>query len=87
MDKRHREELLLQLIRESELNDRQLISIAQRLDLDLEQPRVAAIIKLHPNKAETLSLEHLQSMVHLLEYLSVTTWSALLRYPATRLWC
>lgn len=67
-DKRHREELLLQLIRESELNDRQLISIAQRLDLDLEQPRVAAIIKLHPNKAETLSLEHLQSMVHLLEY-------------------
>ncbi|CZF83586.1 Carbohydrate diacid regulator [Grimontia celer] len=67
-DKRHREELLLQLIRESELNDRQLISIAQRLDLDLEQPRVAAVIKLYPHQAESLSLEHLQSMVHMLEH-------------------
>ncbi|MEZ9522752.1 sugar diacid recognition domain-containing protein [Enterovibrio norvegicus] len=67
-DKRHREELVLQLISESELNEQQLMSIAQRLDLDLEQPRVAAVIKLMPLKADALSLEHLQSMVHLLEY-------------------
>ncbi|OEE57890.1 XRE family transcriptional regulator [Enterovibrio norvegicus FF-33] len=66
-DKRHREELVLQLIRESELNERQLLSIAQRLDLDLEQPRVAAVVRLIPNKTNALSLEHLQSMVHMLE--------------------
>ncbi|SKA45129.1 sugar diacid recognition domain-containing protein [Enterovibrio nigricans] len=67
-DKRHREELVLQLIRESELNAGQLVSIAQRLDLDLEQPRVATLFKLIPNKTDALSLEHLQKMVHMLEY-------------------
>ncbi|MDD1791965.1 helix-turn-helix domain-containing protein [Enterovibrio sp. ZSDZ42] len=66
-DKRHREELVLQLINESELNNQQLLSIARGLDLDLEQPRVAAVVKLLPRDAETLSLEHLQSMVHMLE--------------------
>ncbi|WP_028023062.1 sugar diacid recognition domain-containing protein [Enterovibrio calviensis] len=66
-DKRHREELVLQLISESELNNQQLLSIARGLDLDLEQPRVAAVVKLLPRDAGTLSLEHLQSMVHMLE--------------------
>ncbi|PSW18529.1 XRE family transcriptional regulator [Photobacterium sanctipauli] len=67
-NKRHREELVLQLIRGSELNEAQLLSIAQKLSLDLDQPRIAAIVKVLPSKGESLSLEHLQKMVHLLEY-------------------
>ncbi|KLV06243.1 XRE family transcriptional regulator [Photobacterium aquae] len=67
-NKRHREELVLQLIRGSELNENQLLSIAQKLALDLSQPRIAAIVKVLPSAGENLSLEHLQRMVHLLEY-------------------
>ncbi|MGF1750305.1 sugar diacid recognition domain-containing protein [Vibrio cionasavignyae] len=67
-NKRHREELLLQLIQGTSLNEGQLLSIAQRLDLDLDQPRVAAVIKVIPKANETLTLEHLQRLVHLLEY-------------------
>ncbi|MGV2988802.1 sugar diacid recognition domain-containing protein [Vibrio sp. E150_011] len=67
-DKRHREELLLQLIQGTSLNEGQLLSIAQRLDLDLDQPRVAAVIKVIPRPKETLTLEHLQRLTHLLEF-------------------
>ncbi len=67
-DKRHREELVLQLIQGSELNESQLTTIAERLNLDLNQPRIAAIVKVYPTKGEQLSLEHLQRVVHLLEY-------------------
>ncbi|MGF1738540.1 sugar diacid recognition domain-containing protein [Photobacterium satsumensis] len=67
-NKRHREELVLQLIKDTELNDAQLLSIAQKLDLDLAQPRIAALVKVIPAAGESLSLEHLQKMVHLLEY-------------------
>ncbi|MGF1680709.1 sugar diacid recognition domain-containing protein [Photobacterium minamisatsumaniensis] len=67
-NKRHQEELVLQLIRGSELNESQLLSIAQKLSLDLTQPRIAAIVKVSPSKGENLSLEHLQRMVHLLEH-------------------
>lgn len=68
-NKRHREELVLQLIEEgSELNENQLLSIAERLDLDLAQPRIAAIVKVYPVKGKNLSLDHLQRLVHLLEY-------------------
>lgn len=67
-NKRHREELVLQLIKDTELNDAQLLSIAQKLDLDLAQPRIAALVKVLPAEGESLSLEHLQKMVHLLEY-------------------
>jgi carbohydrate diacid regulator len=68
-NKRHREELVLQLIEEgSELNENQLLSIAERLDLDLAQPRIAAIVKVYPVKGKSLSLDHLQRLVHLLEY-------------------
>ncbi|CAG21494.1 sugar diacid recognition domain-containing protein [Photobacterium profundum] len=68
-NKRHREELVLQLIEEgSELNENQLLSIAERLGLDLAQPRIAAIVKVYPVKGKSLSLDHLQRLVHLLEY-------------------
>ncbi|MBY6197025.1 sugar diacid recognition domain-containing protein [Vibrio hangzhouensis] len=67
-NKRHREELLLQLIEGSSLNDGQLLSIAQRLDLDLSQPRVATVIKVIPRPGEPVTLEHLQKLVHLLEH-------------------
>jgi carbohydrate diacid regulator len=67
-NKRHREELLLQLIQGSTLNENQLISIAQRLDLNLSQPRIAAAVKVIPKHGQPLTLEHLQKLVHLLEY-------------------
>lgn len=67
-NKRHREELLLQLIKGSDLNENQLLSIAERLDLDLAQPRVAAAVQVVPKQGQPLTLEHLQKLVHLLEY-------------------
>ncbi|MGF1785043.1 helix-turn-helix domain-containing protein [Photobacterium swingsii] len=67
-DKRHREELVLQLIKGSELNESQLTAMAERLNLDLAQPRIAAIVKVFPTKGQQLSLEHLQQVVHLLEH-------------------
>lgn len=67
-NKRHREELVMQLIQGSSLDDAQLVSIAERLGLDLSQPRVAAIVNVVPEQDRTLSLEHLQQLVHLLEY-------------------
>jgi len=66
-NKRHREELLLQLIQGSTLNENQLLSIAERLDLDLAQPRIAATVKVIPKQGQHLTLEHLQKLVHLLE--------------------
>lgn len=67
-DKRHREELVLQLIRGGTLNDDQLTAIAERLTLDLTQPRVATVVQIIPDKSKPLSLESLQELVHLLEY-------------------
>ncbi|MGF1727424.1 sugar diacid recognition domain-containing protein [Photobacterium nomapromontoriensis] len=67
-NKRHREELVLQLIQHSELNESQLLSIAQKLELDLSRPRIATIIKVIPSADESLSLEHLQRMLQILEY-------------------
>lgn len=67
-NKRHREELVLQLIQGSELNEQQLIAVAERLNLDLTQPRIAAVVKVLPQPGEYFSLEHLQQLVHLLEY-------------------
>ncbi|MUI56150.1 sugar diacid recognition domain-containing protein [Aliivibrio fischeri] len=66
--KRHKEELVLQLIQPSDLNTQQLYSIAERLELDLNQPRIATIIKVDSFNGENLSLSHLQKLVHLLEY-------------------
>jgi len=67
-NKRHREELVLQLIQGHHLNELQLQAIAQKLELDLNQPRIAAIVKVIPKAGESLSLEHLQQLVHLLEH-------------------
>ncbi|MGL5759674.1 sugar diacid recognition domain-containing protein [Plesiomonas sp.] len=67
-NKRHREELVLQLIQDSELTEQQLITVAERLNLDLTQPRIAAVVKVLPQPGEYFSLEHLQQLVHLLEY-------------------
>lgn len=67
-NKRHREELVMQLINGSTLNEPQLMGIAERLELDLSQPRIAAVIKILPKTHAQLSLEHLQHLVHLLEY-------------------
>ncbi len=67
-NKRHREELVLQLILGTTLNSDQLISIAERLGLNLNEPRIAAVVKVFPDRETSLSLEHLQQIVHLLEY-------------------
>jgi len=67
-DKRHREELVLQLISAEESDTQKLSTIAQRLDIDINEPRIATIIKLTPLGDNTLTLEHMQHLVHLLEY-------------------
>lgn len=67
-NKRHREELVMQLINGSTLNESQLLVLAERLDLDLTQPRIATIIQVVQKNGESLSLENLQHLVHLLEY-------------------
>lgn len=67
-NKRHREELILQLALPSDLTEIQLHSITQRLNLDPAQPRIAALVKVNSFKGQSLSLEHLQKLVHLLEF-------------------
>ncbi|WP_279143654.1 sugar diacid recognition domain-containing protein [Photobacterium phosphoreum] len=66
--KRHREELVMQLINDSNLDNDQLTTIAERLEIKLDQPRIATIIKVLPQDGEAFSLENLQHLVHLLEY-------------------
>ena len=66
-DKRHREELVMQLINGSNLNDSQLMAIAERLQLDLSQPRIASIIRVQSKSGEQLTLTNLQHLIHLLE--------------------
>ncbi|MGF1732015.1 sugar diacid recognition domain-containing protein [Photobacterium kasasachensis] len=66
-NKRHREELVLQLIQGNDLSENQRLAIAERLALDLSQPRVAAIVQAFPTQGESLSAEHLQRLVQLLE--------------------
>lgn len=66
--KRHREELVMQLINDSNLDNDQLTTIAERLEIKLDQPRIATIIKVLPQHGEAFSLENLQHLVHLLEY-------------------
>ncbi len=67
-NKRHKEELLLQLINGSQLKDHQLLAIAEKLDLDLDQPRVAAVVKVLPKADQSVTLDHLQTVVQRLEY-------------------
>ncbi|MFO6423192.1 sugar diacid recognition domain-containing protein [Motilimonas sp. KMU-193] len=67
-NKRHREELVLQLIDPAPINLDQTYSVAQRLQIDLEKPRVATIFKVIPDQNTAFSLEHLQQLVQLLEY-------------------
>ncbi|MEI8655336.1 MULTISPECIES: sugar diacid recognition domain-containing protein [Vibrio] len=67
-DKRHREELVMQLISAEESDEQKLTTIAQRLDIDINEPRIATIIKLIALDDNTLTLEHMQHLVHLLEY-------------------
>lgn len=67
-NKRHREELLLQLIHGSQLTEGQLISVADRLNLNLSQPRVAAVIRIITKDRQEVQQEHLQKLLHLLEY-------------------
>ncbi|MFB9216092.1 sugar diacid recognition domain-containing protein [Vibrio sinaloensis] len=66
-DKRHREELLLQLIQGSSLSEAQLLSVAQNLKLDLAQPRVAVAVKVIPKVGQILSLEQQQRLTQLFE--------------------
>jgi len=67
-DKRHREELVLQLISADIEQQSQLALIAQRLNIDISEPRIVAIIKLMPKGNNHITLEHMQHLVHLLEY-------------------
>ncbi|HAS63056.1 MAG TPA: XRE family transcriptional regulator [Vibrio sp.] len=67
--KRHREELVMQLIQGAQLDDGQIRVIAERLDLDLSKPRIAAVVQVMPDEhSAPLSLAHLQQLVHLLEF-------------------
>ncbi len=67
-NKRHREELVLQLIDRAPVNLDQVNSVAARLQIDLDKPRVATIFKVIPDQDTAFSLEHLQQLVQLLEY-------------------
>ncbi|MCE2572164.1 helix-turn-helix domain-containing protein [Motilimonas eburnea] len=67
-NKRHREELVLQLIDNAPVNVDQMTSVAARLQIDLDKPRIATIFKVIPDKDTAFSLEHLQQLVQLLEY-------------------
>ncbi|BDY06278.1 sugar diacid recognition domain-containing protein [Ferrimonas sp. YFM] len=66
--KRHRDELVLSLIHGGDLNESQLLSLASRLELDLTQPRIAAIIKVFSKDQHTPDHQHLKRLVQLLEY-------------------
>ncbi|WP_194437975.1 sugar diacid recognition domain-containing protein [Vibrio fluminensis] len=67
--KRHREELVMQLIQGASTDDGQIRVIAERLELDLTKPRIAAIVQVMPTDSDApLSLAHLQQLVHLLEF-------------------
>lgn len=66
-NKRHKEELVLQLITDLKINKNQILSIAEHLDLNLAIPRVAAIIKVVQKNNQPLSLDHLKDLVYLLE--------------------
>ncbi|MGI2260449.1 sugar diacid recognition domain-containing protein [Shewanella sp. GXUN23E] len=66
-DRRHREELVFQLINGDGFNEEQLTDIAERLKLDLKQPRIATIIKLFPKNGHQITSEHLVRLVYLLE--------------------
>ncbi|OLQ92789.1 XRE family transcriptional regulator [Vibrio ponticus] len=67
--KRHREELVMQLIQGASTDDGQIRVIAERLELDLAKPRIAAIVQVMPTDSDApLSLAHLQQLVHLLEF-------------------
>ncbi|WP_114765928.1 sugar diacid recognition domain-containing protein [Vibrio rhodolitus] len=67
--KRHREELVMQLIQGASTDDGQIRVIAERLELDLAKPRIAAIVQVMPTGSDApLSLAHLQQLVHLLEF-------------------
>ncbi|MDX5592133.1 sugar diacid recognition domain-containing protein [Pseudovibrio sp. SPO723] len=67
-DKRHREELVLQLVQGPDLHEMHLRTIAERLGIDLSQPRIASIVRVLPAPGQELSLDHLQRLVHLLEF-------------------
>lgn len=66
-NKRHREELVLQLIQGTTLNDNQLNTLAERLGINLSEPRVAAVVKIIPDHNPSFSSEHLHQLVDLLE--------------------
>ncbi|WP_094752463.1 sugar diacid recognition domain-containing protein [Psychromonas sp. CD1] len=65
-NKRHLEELVLQLVTSSDLSEVQLHSITQRLKIDPLQERIAIVVKVNPDNGQCLSLEHLQKVVQLL---------------------
>ncbi|AXY00379.1 XRE family transcriptional regulator [Vibrio alfacsensis] len=67
--KRHREELVMQLIQGAQTDNDAIRLIGERLELDLSKPRIAAIVQVMPDENKTpLSLAHLQQLVHLLEF-------------------
>ena len=66
-NKRHKEELVSQLIQGEKINENQVLSIAEHLGLNLKTPRVAAIVKITEKPNTILSLDHLKELVYLLE--------------------
>lgn len=67
-NKRHREELVMQLVNGAELDDIQLMAIAERLDVDLSLPRVAMIVKVTQANDTSLPLEQLQHLIQFFEH-------------------
>ncbi|MGL4638286.1 MAG: sugar diacid recognition domain-containing protein [Shewanella sp.] len=66
-DRRHREELVFQLINGDFFKEEQLTDIAERFKLDLKLPRIATIIKLFPKHGHKINSDHLNRLVYLLE--------------------
>ncbi|WP_162047150.1 sugar diacid recognition domain-containing protein [Vibrio taketomensis] len=66
--KRHKEELVVQLIQGANADSNQISSLALRLGVDLSQPRIAFVVKIDPRNNQTpISLNHLQQLVSILE--------------------
>ncbi|MEH0689266.1 helix-turn-helix domain-containing protein [Vibrio cholerae] len=67
-DNRHREKLLQQLLGAPNVQEGQLATIAERLTIDLRQPRLALILKVSSTVPTPLSLEAIQALIADLEH-------------------
>ncbi|RJX75138.1 XRE family transcriptional regulator [Vibrio sinensis] len=66
--KRHKEELVMKIIKENEFDEEQFNIVAESLDIDLSKPRVVSIIKVVPIGSYRVSLNDMQTIANFLEF-------------------